>query len=169
MRDYSVMVVVAGQRWTAKAMHLACAMARSNKGQVKLVKMVAAGHPALLGSPEGSRNLTEEDGLVLLELANTAERYGVPVEITICQFANYNHALVDAAEQLDVAAVFAPLPHSHIPVWSRFQHWRLEHDLARDGRTLHTLEQSGGPLEWTPSATQTFQPHSSSGGNESKV
>lgn len=156
MSDYNVLLVSGEQQWTAKAFHLACAMARSNGGRVTLVKMVAVGHPALLGSPEGSRYLDHKEMAALTELAATADRYGVPVQITVCQFASYAHALVDAAEQLDAAAVFASLPASHIPFWSRFQQWRVERSLARGGRTLHTLEQFGGPLEWAPSATQTI-------------
>lgn len=156
MSNYNVMLVSGEPQWTAKAFHLACAMARSNSGRVTLVKMVAVGHPILLGSPEGSRYVSHKEMAALTELAATADRYGVPVHIAVCQFANYANALVDAAEQLDAAAVFAALPASHIPFWSRFQQWRVERSLARSQRSLHTLEQAGGSLEWTPSATQTM-------------
>ena len=154
MSSYNILLIPGERKWTSKALHLACAMARSNDGHVILLKMVAAGHPALLGSPEGSRNVTHNEMRALAELATTAEKYDVPVTVTLCQYASYARALVDAAEQLSAAAVFAPMPASRVPLWARFQAWRLEGNLARAGCTLHTVEPAGGPLEWTPSATQ---------------
>ena len=155
MSDYTVLLVPGEQEWTSKALHLACAMARSNDGEVILVKMVPAGHPALLGTPEGYRNVTSDELRVLGDLVMTGENYGVPVNVTLCQYVSYARAMVDAAEQLGAAAVFARLPKSHFSLWARYQTWRVRSILARHGCTLHTVELAGGPLEWTPSATQT--------------
>jgi hypothetical protein len=153
MTTYTVLVVPGDREWTSKSLHLACAMARSHGGEVKLVKMVAAGHPALLGSPEGLRNVTADDRLALAELAATAQKYNVPAEVILCAYANYAHALVSAVEQLGASALFAALPPSRLPFWARYQRRRVEGLLGRRGCTLHTVEPAGGPLEWAPSAT----------------
>jgi hypothetical protein len=144
-------------------------MARSNEGQLFLLNMVPVSHPALLGSPEGSRNLTCEQMQVMAELATTAGKYDVPITVTMCQYASYRRALVDAAEQLGAVALFAPRLSSRIPLWAPFQAWRLEDNLARIGCTWHTLEPAGGPLEWTPSATQSAQNRPVSQSNESQA
>jgi hypothetical protein len=154
MKTYTVLVVPGDCRWTLKALNLACAMARSHDGQVILLKMAAAGHPALLGSPEGLRYVTDSDRQALAELKTTAEEYNVPAQVTLFAYANYAHALVSAVEQLDARALFATLPPSRLPFWARYQQWRVEGLLARHGCTLHTVTQAGGPLEWAPTATQ---------------
>lgn len=169
MPNYNILLVPGEQKWTSKALHLACAMARSNEGRVTLLTMTPAGHPALLGSPEGHRNVTDDELLTLAELATTAEKYKVPVIVTVCQYASYWRALVSAVEQLEATALFAVLPASHISVWARFQQWRIEHSLAHFGCTLYTVEPSGGPLEWTPSATQAASGSSIPHGKESQV
>lgn len=169
MAAYNVLVVPGERKWTTRALHLACAMARSNGGEVTVLKMVPVGHPALLGSPEGSCRVRREEMAALAELAAIAEKYDVPANITLCQFASYNHALVDAAEQLEARAVFAALRPSHIPFWTRYQYWRVETILGRRGCTLYTVEPAGGPLEWTPAAIQPGAAHPVSRSKESKA
>ena len=56
MDPYTILLVPGEARWTSVALHLASAIARSNGGQLILLRMAPAGHPALLGSPEGSRS-----------------------------------------------------------------------------------------------------------------
>lgn len=169
MSAYNVLVVPGEQKWTTRALHLACAMARSNGGEVTVLKMVPAGHPALLGSPEGSRRATREEIAALAELAATAEKYDVAASVTLCQFASYTRALVDAAEQLEARALFATLPASHVPFWARFQRWRVETLLRRHDCRLYLVEQAGGPLEWTPAAIQPGAAHPASRGKEFKA
>lgn len=154
MTTYTALIVPGDCRWTSKALNLACAMARSYSGQVILVKMVAAGHPALLGSPEGLRFVSDSDRQALATLRATAEEYHVPAQATLFAYANYAHALVSAVEQLGAQALFATLPPSWLPFWARYQKWRVEGLLARYGCTLHTVTPAGGPLEWTPTTTQ---------------
>jgi hypothetical protein len=154
MANYTVLVIPGEREWTSKAMHLACAMARSQGGQVVLAKMVGAGHPALLGSPEGLRNVSDDERVALRELAATAQKYDVPLQLILFAYANYAHAVVSAAEQLGAAAVFAVLPASRLPFWTRYQHWRVQSMLARRSCALHTVEPAGGALEWAASATQ---------------
>lgn len=154
MPSYNILLIPGERKWTSKALHLACAIAQSNEGQVTLLKMVPVSHPALLGSPEGSRHVTDDELRALTDLATTAQKYGAPITVTLCQYASYTRALISAAEQLDAAAVFAAPSTSRIPLWARIQDWRLESSLSRLGCTWHTVEPSGGPLEWTPSATQ---------------
>ena len=153
MKTYTVLVVPGDCRWTLKALNLACAMARSHDGQVILLKMAAAGHPALLGSPEGLRYVTDSDRQALAELKTTAEEYNVPAQVTLFAYANYAHALVSAVEQLDARALFATLPPSRLPFWAL--------PAVARGRSisparLHAaaVTQAGGPLEWAPTATQ---------------
>jgi hypothetical protein len=154
MSCFNILLIPGEPQWTSRALHLACAMARSNGGEVTLLKMVPAGHPALLGSPEGSRFVRREEMRAMAELARTAEKYNVPANVTVCQYASYTRAMVDVAEQLEATALFATVPASYIPFWARYQEWRVRSILARHRCTLYTVEPAGGPLEWAPSATQ---------------
>ncbi len=150
MPPTKLMIVLGERQWTMQALHLACAMARRQDVTLILVKMVPVVHPQMLGTASGNLHFTLQDEQELQEYASTAEDYGVSFELTVCQYASFIHAVVDVAEQLAITAVFAAIPHSHVPFWVPINRWWLRLQLNWHNRHLYTLEPSGGDLEWTP-------------------
>lgn len=148
-----IMIVLGDRQWTLNALHLACAMVRNNNGEVILVKMVPVQHPIMLGTDAGYRDFTVQDEESTCFFAATAEDYGVPFSVFVCQYASYVSGIADVAEQIEVTAVFCQSPRSHVPFWAKVQKWLLEQALARRHIALYMLEQSDGTLEWTPSVT----------------
>jgi len=144
------MIVLGERPWTMQALHLACAMARRQDITIVLVKMTPVIHPLQLGTEAGMLQLSRQDELDIQEFSATAEDYGVDFILEICQYANFIHAVVDAAEQLAVTAVFANVPPSHLQPWTQIQRWWLRWQLTWHNHQLYTLEQTGGKLEWTP-------------------
>lgn len=153
MPNSTLMIVMNDHAWTLSAVHLACAMSRRDQTNVILVKMVPVRHPLLLGTAAGTLNFTAEDEAALADMAATAEDYGVPLDMKVCQYANFWHAVVDAAEQLRVTAVIAHIPASTIPYKQQIRRWLLHRQLARQGQLFITLDDLTPSLTWTPSIT----------------
>lgn len=153
MNKSRLMIVMGDRAWTLAALHLACAMSRRDQAELLLLKMVPVRHPLLLGSPTGSSDLTAQDAAALADMTATAEDYGVSLTVEICQYANYWHGMVDAAAQLEVTAVIIHIPHSSAPYRRNFRRWLLNHQLARQGCLLITLDDLTPSLTWTPSTT----------------
>ena len=150
MPSTRIMIILGERPWTMQALHLACAMARRQEVTIVLVKMTPVIHPLLLGTEAGSLAFSWQDAQDLQDFAATAEDYGVAMQVEICQYANFIHAVVDAAEQLEITAVFATIPDGHFPPWSHLQRWWLRLQLTWHNHQLYTLEQTGGKLEWAP-------------------
>ena len=153
MSESRLLIVMGERAWTLAALHLACAMSRRSQTEVVLLTMVPVRHPLLLGTDAGSLNFTPENAEALKDMAATAEDYGVSLNIEVCQYANYWHAVVDAAEQLGATAVIIHIPHTPIPFWSNLRRWLLRHQLARQQQLLFTLDDLIPSLTWTPSIT----------------
>ncbi len=152
--DTSYLMIVMGDKsWTMAALHLACAISRRSQTKIVLLKMVPVRHPQLLGTDAGSVNVTPEDTAALSDMAATAEDYGVSIDLHLCQYANYWHALVDIAEQLEVTAVIIHMPPSLLPHWRRFRLWLLSCQLAKQHQLLLTLDDLTPSLTWAPSLT----------------
>lgn len=148
-----LMIVMSDTAWTMAALHLACAMSRRGEANVLLLKMIPVRHPALLGTTAGSLDFTPADGVALADMTATAQDYGVALDTEVCQYASYWHAVVDAAEQLEVTAVITQIPSSPLPYWSRFRRWLLRRQLASQHQLLLTLDDLTPSLTWTPSLT----------------
>ena len=166
MNTSCLMIVMSDVRWTQAALHLACAMSRRDQAALLLLKMIPVRHPLLLGTPGGALNFSAVDAQLLELMAMTAEDYGIPLEIRRCQYANYWHAVVDAAEQLAVTAVLVHIPPSPIPYWQAYRRWWLRRQLSRQHQHLLTLDDLAPSLTWTPAitlpddmATTLNQPH----------
>jgi hypothetical protein len=158
-----VMVQVAKPGWTLAALHLACAVARTNCLGLVLVKMVPVAHAGWLGTELGYQNFTEADQRLLREYAATAEAYGVVPSAELFQYVILGDAIVDAADYFDARITFATLPPYKLPLWRRFWLWRLRRQMARRGRLLYTLDRphlfdstlpyilvpSSGPNQWS--------------------
>lgn len=148
-----LLIVMRDKSWTLAALHLACAISRRNQTEVVLLKMTPVIHPLQLGTDAGSLNYSLEDARALADMAETAEDYGVSVDVRVCQYANYWHGVVDAAEQLAVTAVIIHIPPSPIPYWRQFRCWLLRRQLTRQQQMLITLDDLTPSLTWTPSLT----------------
>lgn len=135
-----VAVILGEQDWTAKAIHLACALAHSSQSEVVLVKLIPVQHPLMLGEGEGYLNFTRQEQKKCREWLAIAQNYGAPCSLCVYQYASYVGGVVGAAAGLDAATVLAQPLKSLLPLWSRFQQWRLREALAEEGRSLQTLE-----------------------------
>lgn len=150
MEANKIMVVLADRAWTTQALHLACAMARRQNILVILVKMIPVVHPQILGTTAGYLQLTAQEERDIQEYAATAEDYGVAFTIQFCQYANYLHGIVDAAQQLGPRDVLAHIPDGRFVWWQRLQEWWLDKRLSHQKHCLHTLAEGSNPLEWIP-------------------
>ena len=148
-----LLIVMSDSAWTSAALHLACAMARRRQTDIVLLKMVPVCHPVQLGTEAGALNFTQEDAEILNDMTATAEDYGVCLDVQVCQYANYWHALVGAAEALAVTAVIAHISPTTLPYWHHIRRWLLYHQLARQNQLLLTLDDLTPSLTWTPSLT----------------
>ncbi|GAB4149449.1 MAG: hypothetical protein Fur0021_10450 [Candidatus Promineifilaceae bacterium] len=153
MRESRLMIVMGDKGWTLAALHLACAMSRRSQTALLLLKMTPVRHPLLLGTSAASLSFTAEDEQVLEEMAAAAEAYGVTLDVKVCQYASYWHAVVDAAEQTEATAVLVHVPPSPIPYWRNWRCRHLRRQLARQQRELITLDTLPPSLTWTPSIT----------------
>jgi len=135
-----LLIVMSDSAWTSAALHLACAMARRRQTDIVLLKMVPVCHPVQLGTEAGALNFTQEDAEILNDMTATAEDYGVCLDVQVCQYANYWHALVGAAEALAVTAVIAHISPTTLPYWHHIRRWLLYHQLARQNQLLLTLD-----------------------------
>jgi hypothetical protein len=153
MSESRLLIVMGDRAWTLAALHLACAMSRRSQTEIVLLKMVPVRHPLLLGTEASFLDFAAEDAAALADMAATAEDYGVSLDIQLCPYANYWHAVVGAAEQLEGTAVLTHIPHSAIPYWDNFRRWLLRRQLARQQQLLFTLDDLAPSLTWTPSIT----------------
>jgi hypothetical protein len=141
-RSKKRVVVILGQPdWTAKAIHLACAPAHSSQSEVVLVKMIPVQHPMNLGAADGYINFSRQEQKQAREWMTIAQSYGAPCSLYVYQYASYVGGIVGVAASLDATTVLAQPYKSLLPLWSRFQQWRLREALAECGRSLQTLEQ----------------------------
>lgn len=153
MSKSRLLIVMSDPAWTSAALHLACAMSRRRQTDIVLLKMVPVRHPLLLGTEAGTLDFTPADAKALNDMAATAEDYGVGLQIEVCQFANYWHAVVGAAEALAVTAVIAHISPITLPYWHLVRRWLLDRQLARQNQLLLTLDDLTPSLTWTPSLT----------------
>ena len=60
----------------------------------------------------------------------TIEDYGVEFTAVLFQFVDLPDAIAQAAEHMNAQIVFAKIPESVIPFWTRFQRWSLNRQIA---------------------------------------
>lgn len=131
-----IMVQVSDPIWTAKALHLAGALARGSDAQVALVHLIQVQHLSWLGTDMGYSLVRPETRREIHEYELTLEDYGVPYAKYVMQCADLTQGIVQAAEQIEAQIVFAHLPKSFIPYWTKLQWSALRRRLARQNRTL---------------------------------
>lgn len=153
MDNTSIMVVVGEHQWTLQAIHLACAVARSNGREVVLLNMVPVRHTWLLGTELGLVDFTIEDQIAIAEYAQIPTLYGVCFSICVFQYDAYVSALLDAAEQHNTLIVFALPPRRLVPLWHKIEVGWLRRALSNRHRSLYTLEQPDDVVKWAPLIT----------------
>jgi hypothetical protein len=135
-----IAVILGKPAWTAKAIHLACALAHSQRREVVLVSLVPVQHPMDLGTAGGYLNFGRREQREVREWMAIARDYGAPCKWCVSQYASYVGGVVGVAARLEAAIVLAEPIHSWLPLWGRFQEWRLREVLAEAGRSLETLQ-----------------------------
>jgi hypothetical protein len=136
MSPKTIMVQLAEREITVEAMHMACQRARKDHAVVTLVHLSRVQRMEWLGAldtldlPRGTTKQTA------LECASIAAQYGVELTLQPFQYYSLSGALVDAADYVDAAMVFASLPHSLLPLVYRIQASQLQRHLAEHGRDL---------------------------------
>jgi len=153
MDNASIMVVVGERQWTLQAIHLACAVARSNGSEVVLLHMVPVRHTWFLGTDLGLVDFTIKDQLALVEYAQIPASYSVCFSTCVFQYDAYVTALLDAAEQLNTGIVFALPPRRLFPLWHKIEVRWLRRALSKRHRSLYTLEQPDDVVKWAPLIT----------------
>lgn len=149
MNKLPILLVISHLPWTLNALHLACAIAQRDATPLILLHMVPVNHPVMLGQPEGDLLLTDRALEFEALLLHTANTYGVKPLVQRCQYANYDNAIVDAADQLEVGLVIATL-HGHLDWLVGWRLRRLARRLYRGGHQLLTLSEQGETV-FTPS------------------
>ncbi len=153
----TVLVQFSDYRWTLRALHLACALARNQRTDLTLIRMIPVRNIGLLGNQIASVPLTSKEYRAIREYEATAEDYGVSINNRSMQYVTLADALVEAADHVNAFSVFADLPQSSIPYWSKFTHWNMQRRLTAAHRTLHTLDQRTDKDSWLPSITLPAQ------------
>jgi hypothetical protein len=153
MGNSRIMVVVGEHQWTLGAIHLACAVARSNGSEVVLLHMVPVRRTWFLGTDLGLVDFTLEDQRGLTEYAQIPASYGVCFSVCVFQYDAYVSGLLNAAEQLDTLIVFAVPPRGFFALWHEIKVRWLKRALSNRHRSLYTLEQPDDAVKWTPLIT----------------
>lgn len=133
----TIMVQMSDEQWTMKAMHFASAVARNSNGGIVLLRLVLANNPGLLGWEIAPP--TSEEQRQMEEYASVAEDYGVEFCVQPMHFITLTDALAQAAELSNISILFAHIPHSKIPLWSRYHLWSLKRQLGNI--RLYTLDE----------------------------
>jgi len=153
---------MANRRWTTQALHLACALARSDQAAVVLLRLMQVDRIRDLGSEFGDIAMNSAEYRDLLDYGATAEDYGVDFSLEQMQCISPLQAIADAAAYLNANIVFARVPESHIPLLHNFQVWQLERRLTPEHRQLYTLD--GQDREGSQAPSITIKPaHSATG------
>jgi hypothetical protein len=137
----TIIVQVADRRWTMRAMHLACDMARNTRSKVVLLHLLRVSNPRLLGSLVGWTPPTPEERQAIRDYKPVAEDYGIEIDVQPMQYESLVDALVQAAEELDASVVFARLPEHRFRLLHQYQTWSLQRQLERQKRQLCLIEE----------------------------
>jgi hypothetical protein len=96
--------------------------------------MIPVQHPGWLGTEWGYLNVTEQEQADFADYQATIEDYGVEFTALLFQYDSLAEAIAQAAEYVNAQIVFATIPESAIPFWTRFQRWSLSRQLTCQNR-----------------------------------
>ncbi|KAB2867571.1 MAG: hypothetical protein F9K46_00020 [Anaerolineae bacterium] len=128
------MVQISDYEWTLDALHCACLLARNTGTPIVLVEMIPVQHPTLLGTDFGYMNFSHQDEASLRDYQATIEDYGLEFTTLLFQYMDLPSGIAQAAEHVHAQIVFAHIPDSIIPLWSKFQRWLLNRQLTHQHR-----------------------------------
>lgn len=148
-----ILVQLSEHDWTLQAVHFACAMARSQRADVILLRLDYVRHPMHLGTEYGRTPPSEEEIEVYWACASIAEQYDVTLQFKSIQCATKVGALLTAGDEHAAAAIFVHFPVHHIAYWRRFQIWKLNKSLAAMNCQLFTLDVPTKTLDSAPAIT----------------
>jgi hypothetical protein len=131
-----IMVQIADRAWTMDALHRACRLGRTMPTHIALVKMIPVQHISWLGTELGNRNFSERDQREIINYEATIEDYGIEFSSTVFQYSELDQVILQAADTLNAAIVFATLPKTIIPFWRNWQLQSLRRRLWRNQRML---------------------------------
>lgn len=137
----TVIVQMAERDWTERALHVACAMARSNGAAVVLLRLIEMQHLSWLGTDFGYEPLSPDASSAVWAYKSIASDYGVELRVQSFQYVSFSAALVEAAEDHHALALFADVPRHALAAWRRFQVWSLRRQLQASRCALYTLDQ----------------------------
>jgi hypothetical protein len=138
-------------QWTLQALHLACAVARSDGTNVVLVRFDPVQHTGWLGSQLPEREHTIQELDELQQYRAVAAEYNVPLTSTIFYYATFTDAIVQAAAYVKAQAVFVVLPPTVFPLWRKWLNWLVGARLSDLDCEYYNLEQVKDSADWTPS------------------
>jgi hypothetical protein len=87
--------------------------------------MIPVQHPGWLGTDVGLMAFTDEVQAELAEYQLTIEGYGIRFVPVLFQYTTLAEAIAQAAEYVDASIVYAHIPESSIPFWTKLQQWLL--------------------------------------------
>jgi len=125
-----IMVQISNREWTLEALHCACRQARNTSARIALVKLIPVQHTSWLGTEWGYMNFTHQEQADFADYQATIEDYGLEFTPMPFQYVTLPEAIAEVAESIDAQLVFAQLPESMIPFWTKFQQWMLNRQLA---------------------------------------
>ncbi len=133
------MVQLADRCTTLEAVHSACALSQGEQSKVILVKLVPVPRLAWLGTELAGANFTTQEALEFMEYARVTSAYGIAFGVQLFQYVTWQDAIVQAAEYVGAQIVFAAVPMSRVGLWSRFQAWSLQRQLAKRDSQLYVM------------------------------
>ena len=77
---------------------------------------------------------TDQHRAEFTEYQATVEDYGVEFAPLLFQYDSLAEAIAQAVEHVNARIVFAKIPDSVIPFWTRYQRWSLNRQFARQNR-----------------------------------
>jgi hypothetical protein len=131
MNTRSVMMVqISNRAWTLAALQSACQIARTAHARIALVQMIPVSHPSLLGTDAAYEYFDAQEQCDFAEYQAAIADEGIDCEPLLFQYASLVEATMQAAQHVGASIVFARIPDSPIPFWTKFQTWRLQRGLA---------------------------------------
>jgi hypothetical protein len=126
-----IMLDIGSRAWTIDALSAACLMARRMDATILLVKMVPVQHIGWLGTALGYLDFTEQEQEEMAEYQELIEEYAVEYTPYVFQYLNLINGTIQIVEQFRPQMAFIKLPQTLIPMWRRFQWYRLRQQLDR--------------------------------------
>ncbi|MCL4250016.1 MAG: hypothetical protein KJ065_17855 [Anaerolineae bacterium] len=128
-----VMVEMDDLRWTAEALKAACPEAKQIGGKVVVALLLSESQCTLAGLDPDNYAFTQAEYDELRQYRAIAEEHGVEIDARVFEYRDLAEGIVQAADALNAAVVYAHLPATLLP----FQHQRQVRHLERELDSHH--------------------------------